>query len=473
MHMITIPEQRPCWPIWNAVDADALARKLAALADEGQELVARCESEGRDLTESEAARFDALLAEGKRLDGLLELTDRTGSISLGRKTTPEGPTDRSGPRRQSVHLGEPDDKALSARLAWQQRVPFAGRKMVDLFGPAAHARDHNFSSFDEFLDVLVSGRHDPRLIRATGMNELTGSDGGFLCPVEYSSQLLDAALETEICRPRARVEPMNSSTKMIGTLTNSDNSTSAPFGGLSLQWMQETGSINVKQAKVHLVNLRAHKGAIIVPVSNELLGDGRSVQEQLSTALIQSVSWGIDAAFLDGNGAGKPLGVLRSPSLISVAKEGGQLADTIQYENCVNMFAKLHPSCMSQAVWIANSTCLPQMLLMTTGVGPQLYVPAMTQTPSGYSLLGKPVLFTEKTPTVGDKGDLLLVDLSQYIVGLRKEISIDVSGHLGFQTDETYLRVIVRCDGLAAWASAVTPLHGNAQSFAVVLDERA
>jgi len=68
----------------------------------------------------------------------------------------------------------------------------------------------------------------------------------------------------------------------------------------------------------------------------------------------------------------------------------------------------------------------------------------------GFEMLGLPVLFTEKVPAFSSQGDVLLADFSQYAVGLRKEMTLDLSKHLYFDSDETAFRSILRADGARA-----------------------
>ena len=56
---------------------------------------------------------------------------------------------------------------------------------------------------------------------------------------------------------------------------------------------------------------------------------------------------------------------------------------------------------------------------------------------SRFTLLGKEIIFTEKCPALGVKGDLILVDLSQYAIGMRKEIALDRSNVPGWMEDMT------------------------------------
>jgi len=54
-------------------------------------------------------------------------------------------------------------------------------------------------------------------------------------------------------------------------------------------------------------------------------------------------------------------------------------------------------------------------------------------------------------PRIGAKGDLILADLSQYAIGMRKEIALDRSNVPGWMEDMTDYRVIVRVDGQGTW----------------------
>ena len=46
-------------------------------------------------------------------------------------------------------------------------------------------------------------------------------------------------------------------------------------------------------------------------------------------------------------------------------------------------------------------------------------------------------------------------------VGLRKEVSIDRSQHVGFTRDTVYYRGFLRADGRPTWPEAVTPKNGG------------
>ena len=191
------------------------------------------------------------------------------------------------------------------------------------------------------------------------------------------------------------------------------------------------------------------------------------------TVLTAAAGWHLDYSFLRGTGAGQPRGLLNDPALVTVAKETGQGAVTIVYQNLTKMFARLHAASVGKAIWVCNPTCIPQLLELTISVGTGgTFIPAMTESAGQFTMLTRPVVFTEKLPTLGTVGDIILADFSQYVVGLRRGFSIDQSAHVGFQTDEMAWRGILRADGMGKWKSAYTPRNGDTQSWCVALATR-
>ena len=135
----------------------------------------------------------------------------------------------------------------------------------------------------------------------------------------------------------------------------------------------------------------------------------------MSSTFSNGLSWYLDRAFLKGDGAGKPLGVLNSPCLISQAKEDGQTAATICYENLAKMLSRLHSACFPRSVWVAHPTTIPQLLALGIAVGDGgSAVPVMKESSGKFSKLTRPVIFSEKMETLGSEGDIMLADFSQY-----------------------------------------------------------
>jgi HK97 family phage major capsid protein len=162
------------------------------------------------------------------------------------------------------------------------------------------------------------------------------------------------------------------------------------------------------------------------------------------------------------------------PCTISVAKETNQAAATINCSNIAKMYARLHPSSYESAVWVCNTSAIPQLLQLSMAIGTAgSHVPVLTESNGTWRMLTLPVIFTEKVPALGTVGDILLADFSKYVVGMRADFQLAKSQHLGFASDTSYYRGIIRVDGQPALSAAITPLNGSTLSPFVTLATRA
>jgi HK97 family phage major capsid protein len=174
------------------------------------------------------------------------------------------------------------------------------------------------------------------------------------------------------------------------------------------------------------------------------------------------------AALISGTGAGQPLGVLNAGCLVTVSKETGQTAQSVVVENLVNMWSRLTPESAQNAVWCINKDVEPQLFTMgiTVGTGGSpIFMPAGGLSQSPYNtLLGRPIIPLEQCSTLGQVGDVILADWSQYVAidrGLQTASLI----HVKFVYDETALRFVYRFDGEPWPASAITPYSGSSNTL--------
>lgn len=448
-----------------------IQKKMDELFKQMEAVRLLAESEGRALTAPELEKRRQLKAEIDELCRQQDAEDEDREL----RTRLYG--DDNGENRSQT-LIDPNQTGMAGFRTSADIYPEVAPKKKDyrsLFGikPGQSLDRGGFRSLNEFLSVLHSGRSDERLKMVEDRAMTIGSStGGFAVPEEFSAWLLDSSLEGEIVRPRATVWPMITETMKVPGWDMLEHKNSL-FGGLVAEWIGESATATEKYAKLRRIMLMAKKLACYTSASNELVADGVSFEDQLSSALVATIGFYLDYAFIQGTGAGQPLGILNDPALITVTKETGQLHNTILYTNIVKMFARLAPQCMAKAVWIANQTTIPDLMTLSVsiGTGGQL-VPAVTQQGGKFYLLTKEILFTEKCPALGYKGDLILADLSQYSVGLRSQVSLDKSNAPGWLKDESSYRAIVRADGQGQWNSPISPKHGDPVSWCVALEDR-
>lgn len=322
-----------------------------------------------------------------------------------------------------------------------------------------------------FFAAALSGRHHPGLIR-NSMSETVPSDGGFLVPSEQAAKIHAVSLENEIVQPRSYVQPMRSNSIKIPAMSIGDHST-ALFGGFTASYTAEAGTISEANPKARAMELIAKKLTGLIKFSSELNADVPGGMSQIETLCGRGLSWYRDKAFLKGTGAGQPLGILNANCLVEVAKETGQGA-TIMYENLTKMMSRMFAGSFLNSVWVCHQSTIPQLLTLSLAVGTGgNAIPVMTESNGEFKMLTRPVLFTEKTETLGNKGDIMLCDLSQYVVGLRQDMRFDTSIHVAFETDEILSRIIERHDGQPLWDAPLILEDGATEvSPFVVLEAR-
>ncbi len=376
--------------------------------------------------------------------------------------------------------GDGGDYAATARAV----TGVEAARCANLFGDARKFGPMNssngFESLDDFLTSLASGRNDQRLYEARAQSGGVPSEGGFSVPDQFVNEWLDATLEQEIVRPRARIIGMTSSTVRVPAWVNDDHQDGNRFGGLQAQWVGEDGTMSITSAKMRQIQLTAKKLYLLTKASRELVSDGMSFAEQLQGIMRQESNFVLDDGFLNGDGSSGPLGMLNSgnPALIVQAKESGQAANTIVVENLDKMESRLPGRSQEQAIWVIHSSTIPALrrLTISVGTGGSQITQALEGKVGNRTLLGRKAIVTEKASQLGSQGDVSLIDPSEYVVGLRSEIEIAVSEHVSFTTDEINYRSTIRADGMPTWNSALTQKDGvaaNTQSPYITLAVRA
>jgi HK97 family phage major capsid protein len=296
--------------------------------------------------------------------------------------------------------------------------------------------------------------------------EKVPSEGGFLVPEEFRAELLRVSLDSAIVRPRARVIPMNSATLRFPMIDASSN-VSSVFGGVVVYRTEEGAELVESQASFGAIKLEATKQTALAHVTNELVRDWGAFGVFIDEIFPEAMAWYEDLDYLTGTGVGEPLGALstNNNALIAIAKETGQAASTIVWENVIRMYARMLPSSLARAVWIASPDTFVELATMALSVGTGGSAVWLTDGHGApqLTLLGRPVIMSEKAPgAVGTQGDLSLVDFGMYLIGDRQNMTVDSSPHVKFTSDKTTYRVIQRNDGRPWLQSAITPQNNSA-----------
>lgn len=342
-----------------------------------------------------------------------------------------------------------------------------------------------FRNLGDQLTAIVGaarGQVDNRLLEiqnaASGASEGVPADGGFLVQSDFTLSLLQRANETAILAPRCQTIPVAGNGLDAPVVDETSRATGSRWGGVQVYRTNEAGTVTAKKPKIAMLSMKLEKLMGIFYSTDELLADASALGAIASQAFAEEFAFRIDDEIIRGSGAGQMLGILNAPALVSQSKETGQLADTIQAENIINMYSRMPARNKKNAVWLINSECMPQIMQLSLILGTTaipLFMPpgGISQAPYG-TIFGKPVIEIEQASALGDVGDILFVDLGQYAIIEKGGLVAAQSIHVLFLTDENTFRWTARNNGQPIWKKYMTPYKGSAtQSPFVALAERA
>lgn len=334
----------------------------------------------------------------------------------------------------------------------------------------AKDNEKRFSSFGEQLmaayrAAMPGGKVDERLSTraASGLNETTPSDGGFLVQQDFVTELLKKTYETGILASKVKKIPIstNANGMKINAIDEDSRANGSRWGGVQTYWEGEADEITASKPKFRQMELSLKKLTGLCYATDELLQDAAALEAVIRQAFAEEFGFKIDDAILSGSGEGEPLGILNSGAIVTVAKEASQ-TDTITVENLIKMWNRLWSRSRANAVWYINQELEPYLYTLKIGDKP-VYIPAggLSEKPYG-TLFGRPVVPIEQCSAAGEVGDIILADIGQYLLIDKGGIKSASSIHVRFLYDENVFRFIYRVDGKPIWTKPLTPYKGSA-----------
>jgi len=305
----------------------------------------------------------------------------------------------------------------------------------------------------------------------TDYHQEAGSSEGRMVPPAFRQEVWEVAMEENSLLAETDNEPTSSnSVEFLKDETTPWGST-----GVQAKWRAEASKMEPSKLVTEGEQMRLQDLYAFVTATDQLLTDAPRLAARLTKKSGAAIRWKTNDAIVNGDGTGKPLGYMRSGSLVSVAKETSQTADTIVAANVAKMYSRIIDP--SRAAWYINQDALPQIMLMTISNQPIWTPPnsGFVNAPGGL-LLGCPVRYGESCKTVGDKGDIQLVNLKAGYYAITNEggVQFATSMHLFFDYGLQAFRWTFRLNGQPYLSKPVTPANGsNTRSHFVTLDARA
>jgi len=302
-----------------------------------------------------------------------------------------------------------------------------------------------------------------------GLTLGTGYEGGYLIPATFAASIIEPAHEASIMRSNgATVIPMDTPSMIFRVVDETTHASHSLYGGIIAYFTSEEAQLTDTKPKWGQVELRLHKLTALAYVSNEMLDFSPvALNSWLPSAMSAAIAFKEDDKFIRGHGAaGEPLGIVNAGCTVQTSKETGQNADTITFENIIEMEARLFQSAGDPILWLTNHNCKPQlakMVIVAGAGGVPVYLPGNSVAGVPHqTLYGNKVIHTEKCASIGDAGDILLCNMRHYYIGDGSgKNRADRNMGLKFDYDQTAFRVVTYVGGTPSWRSALTTLTGG------------
>jgi HK97 family phage major capsid protein len=461
-------------------EIETLENRLIEINNSIKNLQAKADAERRTLTTEEETAMEGLFDEFNAVEK--DLNRRQTAQEMAARTS-------AGRGRQTDHNDATRNPGDAGNEGAPQRTirPLArnGRAATATHASTSDVNRWGFRSFGEFSQCVASAAQkggnapmDPRLIAnaaPTTGTEGVGADGGFAVPPDFRQEIMEKVAGEDSLL--ARTDQLTSSSNSI-SIPKDETTPWQNTGGIQAYWEGEAQQITGSKPALEQSVIRLNSLKALVNVTSELLEDAAALSTYIRRKAPMKIDYKITDGIVNGTGVGMPLGLLNAGCKVQVAKESGQAAASIVFNNIVKMYARVYSRCRANLVWLINQDIEPQLLALQfpgTGTAVPVYLPPGGLSASPYGMLmGKPVIPTEACQTIGTEGDIIAADLSAYMTaqkvsGMRQDTSI----HLYFDYDIMAFRFILRVAGQPWWTSAITPANGsNSRSCIVTLASR-
>ena len=318
--------------------------------------------------------------------------------------------------------------------------------------------DSEYRDLGEQMRDIYEFRMHGREMRA-GMEAGVGETGGFLIQKQFSESILEVDLEQAIVRPRATIIPAGDSPDAeyeIPALTQGSSITA----GVVIYWTKEGGTVLVTDGKMRTIDLKSHEMTAYIPLTNKLLNNAPAAAALVTKHLRNDMIQKEEHALIKGDGVGKPKGVLQSTALVEVTRN---TSTDFKFADVSAMLANSNLESLGNYLWVINQSVFPKLFGMADSVGNSIFIQGNVVKGIATTLGGVPVRFTGKTPVLGTKGDVMLLDFSNYIIKDGSGPFIDISKEVLFLNNKTAIKLTWNVDGQGWLDAPITLEDGTTQ----------
>ena len=288
------------------------------------------------------------------------------------------------------------------------------------------------------------------------LQEGVDSEGGYLVPDEFEHTLVQALEQENIVREHAHVFTTSSGNHKIPVVTSKGTAS----------WIDEEGAIPESDDVFGQQMIGAHKVGTLIKVSEELLNDSAfDLEGYFASEFARRIGNKEEDAFFNGDGVGKPLGILAATGGAQVGVTAAS-ATAVTADEIIDLFYSLEAPYRKNAIWVLNDASIAAIRKLKDNNGQYLWQPALHEGTYD-TLLGKRIFTSPFVPEMkSGKKSVIFGDLSFYWIGDRQGITFKRLNERYADTGQIGFIATKRLDGKLILPEAVKVLQqkGTASS---------
>ena len=288
------------------------------------------------------------------------------------------------------------------------------------------------------------------------LQEGVDSEGGYLVPDTFEHSLVQALEQENIVREHAHVFTTSSGNHKIPVVTSKGTAS----------WIDEEGAIPESDDAFGQQLIGAHKVGTLIKVSEELLNDSAfDLESYFTSEFARRIGNKEEDAFFNGDGQGKPLGILAASGGAQVGVTAAS-ATAVTADEIIDLFYSLDSPYRKNAIWVLNDSSIAAIRKLKDNSGQYLWQPALHEGTFD-TLLGKRIFTSPFVPEMksGNKS-VIFGDFSFYWIGDRQGITFKRLNERYADTGQIGFIATKRLDGKLILPEAIKVLQqkGTASS---------
>lgn len=384
-----------------------ILQKRGEVVDQMTKLLNKAEAEGRDLTGDELAIYNQMDTDQQELKA----------------------------RADRVHNHSQIRKELEAVVDAGPAFVVDGDKGEGKFGKRYG---------EAFYNVLRTGRAaaNPAVLNALQVG--TDSEGGYITPESFETAMVMALQDINEIRQYANV-----------ITTDSDRNIPVESTLGTASWTAEEAAYSESDAAFGRIVLGAHKLTTIIKVSEELLQDSFfDLEGYLAGNFAKRFGIAEESAFVNGDGSGKPTGIVGGSSLgVTAASTTAVTADEL-----IDLYHSLGRMYRRNGVWMMNDAEAKLIRKLKDGNSQFLWQPGL-QAGQPDMLLGRPVITSSAMPTAAASAkSIVFGDMSYYTIADRRGTTVQRLNELYAANGQVGFRAFKRTEGKVTLSDAIKHL---------------